>query len=435
VDVTAQTLSEPGLSKEQLAEADQAHLLHPLSRFATLAEAGPLIMASGTGIHLTDVDGRQYIDAFSGLMNVNAGYGRIELAEAARAQLALLAYSPTFFGRATAPTIELARRLAQLSPHHPVWHFTSGGSEANETALKLARLHFASRDLPEKRTIISRLGGYHGVTYGALSATAIPSYHSGFGNLPGEFTHIAPDSASALEEAILDLGPAKVAAFLMEPVSLPGGMWIPGQEYFDHVRAICDRYDVLFIVDEVVTGFGRTGRMFAIEHWNARPDMITIAKGITSGYAPLGAVGMRREIADVIKEGQAMLMHGVTASGHPAACAVALRNIRLIEEEGLAANAARAGGELQHRLTPLAELEGVHAVRNFGLLVAIDFVADGAPPTLADRAERQLFTDGVLARSYGGFLALGPPLTISEEETRQLADKVARAVERVVALQ
>ncbi len=413
---------------EALTSWDRRHLLHPASDFEVLATRGPLVVDRADGVHLWDIDGTRYLDAFSGLMNVNVGYGRDSIADRAAEQIRSLSYVPMFFARTSEPPIVLAHKLATLAPHLPVWHFTSGGSEANESAIKLARLYFHSTGRPEKTVIISRTGSYHGVTYGALSATSIDSYRTGFGDLPGGFDQIPSDDADALATAIERIGSSRVAAFLSEPIALPSGMWIPDDTYWQRIRTICDENNVLLIADEVVTGFGRTGTMFALEHWGVRADLMTIAKGLTSGYAPLGAIGMSGEIAEAITTSQRKLMHGLTATGHPTCCAIGLENIRILEAEDLLANARTLGTQLRDRLQPLVELDHVTAVHGIGLLTAITFVPHSTTPTHADVAETELFSRGVITRSYGDFLVFGPPLVANSDDIEVLANALTEAV-------
>ena len=293
---------------------------------------------------LFDADGKEYIDGLSGLWNVALGHGRKELAEAAREQLETLAYASGYTGHSNVRAIELGERLARLTyPAINRFFFTSGGAEANESAIKLARSYWKLRGQPAKTKVISRELGYHGTTLAAMSATGIAGYWPlfeprvpGFIHVPSPYPYRAQlmdgaaygvAIANELEKAIVREGAETVAMFLAEPVIGVSGVIVPPDDYFPRIREICDRYDVLFAADEVITGFGRTGRWFALEHWGVAPDMVQFAKAITSGYFPLGGVGISDEIARVLDEAQVPWMHAYTYSGHPTGCAVALRTL------------------------------------------------------------------------------------------------------------
>ena len=301
-----------------LVAADIAHHLHPVSNLKHLSEKGPLIMARGEGIYLWDTDGNRYIDGFAGLWNVNVGHGRHELAVAAAEQIDELAFVPTFFGLSSPPTIELATKLASMLPgslNHV--QFTSGGAEANETSLKIARYYWWLKGRSDKIKIISRRMGYHGIAMGALAATGIPTYHEGFGpGVPG-YVHVsAPYKyrngeglsdvefvaklVDELEETIAREGADTIAAFIGEPVQGAGGVVVPVDGYWDAIAPVLKKHDILLIADEVICGFGRTGSMFGSIEYNFQPDIMSIAKGITSGYIPVGASAVTDEIFDAM---------------------------------------------------------------------------------------------------------------------------------------
>ena len=327
-------------------DADRKHLLHPLHH--PVAYKNSRIWVEGRGAIIKDADGREYLDGLAGLWNVNVGHGRRELADAAAAQMSTLAYASSYAGSTNLRAIELAERMSGLAyPQVNAFYFTSGGAEATDTSIKTSRFYWKALGKPDKVKVISRLRGYHGLTLAAMSATGLPAFWPMFEpRVPG-FVHIdAPDpyrfvnpdptvslgvaAANQLEAAILREGADTVAAFIAEPVQGAGGVIVPPPDYFPRIREICDKYEVLFISDEVITGFGRTGRWFGLEHYGVEPDIMQFAKGITSGYVPLGGVGISDRVREVVENvpPQKRWMHAYTYSGHPTCCAVALRNIR-----------------------------------------------------------------------------------------------------------
>ncbi|MCL4465126.1 MAG: aspartate aminotransferase family protein [Chloroflexi bacterium] len=438
-----------------LVQADREHLLHPVAPLYELEKTGPFIIAEGHGIFVRDNDGKEYVDGMSALWNVNVGHGRKSIAEAAAAQMSKLAFAPSFWGMANPPSIQLAARLAELTPEGlKRFFFTSGGAESNETAFKLARYYFRMQG-QDKYKIIARHGGYHGISLGALSATGVPSYHDKFGPTCPGFLHIpAPycygcafdkvypqceiDCAAELERAILREGPETVAAFIAEPVQGVGGVIVPPPEYFPKIEAICKKYDVLFIADEVITGFGRTGKWFGVQNWNVHPDMISFAKGVTSGYLPLGGVALTERIYEGIKRPDTVFMHGFTYNGHPSCCAAALANLDILVGEDLPGNAARVGKYLQDRFQEFYRYEFVGNVRGIGLLAAVELVANretktkfahslkvGAQVAAAARA------NGLICRAIGDVLVFAPPLIITRPQVDMLVDRFATALESV----
>ncbi|HBY46816.1 MAG TPA: aspartate aminotransferase family protein, partial [Chloroflexi bacterium] len=339
----------------RLVQLDRDFMLHPVTNLRQHAATGALIFERGEGVRLWDTDGKQYIDGFAGLWNVNVGHGRKELAEAGRAQLEQLAFQPTFFGLATPPVIELAAKLARMLPgtiNH--FNFTSGGAESNESAIKIARYYWSIQGKGDKVKILSRMNAYHGIAMGTLSATGIPAYWQHFGPRPEGFVHLSAPYAyrnagdlddagfvdkliAELEETIAREGADTIAALIGEPIQGAGGVIVPPDSYWRRVSEVLQRHDILLIADEVITGFGRTGAMFGVEQYDVQPDIVSLAKGISSGYIPLGAVGVSDAIYEQMLQPDAMFMHGFTYSGHPVACAVALANIDIIEREQLAA--------------------------------------------------------------------------------------------------
>ncbi|HXN77469.1 MAG TPA: aspartate aminotransferase family protein [Candidatus Dormibacteraeota bacterium] len=445
----------PAQESSRLYELDRTHWLHPQGDLgAPVGTVPQLIFTTGSGATLTDIDGREYIDGFSSLWNVNVGHGRTELADAAAAQMKALAFSSAYGGFSTAPAIELAAKLAELAPGElEVTYFASGGAEANDTAYKIARLYWTLRGEPQRVNIISRIRDYHGLTYGATSATGLANFWKGFGPLAPGFLHApSPDPyrfsgegspgavyARALEEVVLKAGAHTVAAVVAEPVQGAGGVIVPPADYFPLLRQVCDRHGLLLIADEVITGFGRTGRWFALEHWNVQPDLMIFAKGVTSGYLPLSGVMLTRSVHDTLKSVKGPFAHGFTYSGHPTACAVALRNLQILEDERLVERAAERGAYLQKQLQELRSHEIVGDVRGLGLVAGIELVRDRDTKELYDApvgAARRVWLDalerGVIVRPLpGDVVAMAPPFVISEQQIDRMVLVLDKAIARV----
>jgi len=334
-----------------------------------------------------------------------------------------------------------------------VTYFASGGGEANDTAYKIARLYWKLRGEPERVNIISRIRDYHGLTYAATSATGLANFWKGFEPLAPGFLHApAPDPyrytdegsagaayVQALEKVVLDAGPQTVAAVVAEPVQGAGGVIVPPADYFPLLRQVCDKHGLLLIADEVITGFGRTGRWFALEHWNVQADLMIFAKGVTSGYLPLSGVMLTNAVHDVLRSVKGMFAHGFTYSGHPTACAVGLRNLQILEEEGLVEQAGERGAYLHRKLQGLREHEIVGDVRGLGLLAGVELVSDKATKQSFDvskGAARRVWLEalerGVIVRPLSGdVLAISPPFVISEQQIDRLVDVLHSAIERV----
>ena len=450
--------SVAGFSAEEasrLSELDQTHWLHPQGDLGAPQGTIPqLILVSGNGATLTDIDGREYVDGMASLWNVNVGYGRDVLAAVAAEQMRTLAFSSAYGGFGTAPAIKLAAKLAELAPGHlNVTYFASGGGEANDTAYKIARLYWKLRGEPERVNIISRIRDYHGLTYAATSSTGLANFWKGFEPLAPGFLHApAPDPyrytdegsagaayVQALEKVVLDAGPQTVAAVVAEPVQGAGGVIVPPADYFPLLRQVCDKHGLLLIADEVITGFGRTGRWFALEHWNVQADLMIFAKGVTSGYLPLSGVMLTNAVHDVLRSVKGMFAHGFTYSGHPTACAVGLRNLQILEEEGLVEQAGERGAYLHRKLQGLREHEIVGDVRGLGLLAGVELVSDKATKQSFDvskGAARRVWLEalerGVIVRPLSGdVLAISPPFVISEQQIDRLVDVLHSAIERV----
>ncbi len=444
------------MQSDPILAADHKHLIHPLHASAETRE--PILFTRGQGALLVDDHGREYLDGLSSLWNVTLGHGRRELAEAAASQMTTLAYASAYAGFSNPPAIQLAARIVgRAYSNMSGVYFTTAGAEANETAFKMARYYWKVRGQPTKVKVISRIHAYHGVTLAALSATGLPAYQRMFTPLVPEFVHIAApypyrwpaggdcgqEAAQLLEDAIRREGPDTVAAFIAEPIIGAGGVIVPPASYFPQVRAICDHYDVLFIADEVITGFGRTGRWFALDHWGVMPDLVTFAKGVTSGYLPLGGVIVSEAIHRAIADAPAPMrfMHAATYSGHPTCCAVGLATMDILEGESLIPRVADLGRTFQTDLRRLEAHPNVGEVRGLGLLGAVELVSDkrtkapalglGAKVLSAARAR------GLLTRVRGGSegpdpigdtICLAPPFVSTPEQLRRIVDVLVDAL-------
>ena len=438
-----------------LLARDAAHLIHPLHDEALHRRAR--VWVKGAGAILTDADGREHIDGLAGLWNVTAGHGRTELAEAMRAQAAELAYVSGYAGSSNPRAIELAERLAALCyPSINRFFFTSGGGEATDSSIKMARAYWKLRGKPDKTRVISRIDGYHGVTLAAMSATGLSRYWPLFEpRVPG-FSHVpAPDpyryeappgesqgvaAADELERAILREGADTVAMFIAEPVQGAGGVIVPPDDYFPRIREICDRHDVLLVADEVITGFGRTGRLFALDHWGVEPDVVQFAKAITSGYFPFGGIGVSDRVAETLDRAGEPWMHAYTYSAHPVGCAVALRTLRIIEDERFPEQAAAKGGELLARLrAALADHPHVGDVRGKGLMCAVELVEDRADkrPFPAGRGVgaavlRAAAERGLVSRVKADTYLLAPPIVVTSAQIERMVEILAESIRAVL---
>ncbi len=438
----------------RLREADLAHQIHP--QYHVRDHGQPVIYARGEGALLWDVSGREYIDALSSLWNVAVGHGRKELAEVAARQMEELAFSNSYTGYANVPSIELAERLMSLVyPNMRAVFFCNSGSEAVEGALKVARYFWYLNGKPEKVKIISRREAYHGGTLGATAATGLSPFHKGFGPMPPEFVQAATcypyrcahcegaedcDLACAddIEEVIVREGAETVAAVIAEPVHGAGGVIPPTSGYWARLREICDRHDVLLVADEVITGFGRTGRWFALEHWNVRPDIMTVAKAITSAYVPLAGFIFSDRIHEAILSAptDAKFMHGYTNAGHPTACAVALRNLQIMEDEALVEHAAAMGERLIQGLRSFQELPQAGDIRGLGLIAAVEVVADKETKAPFDPARnvggqvmREMRERGVITRAKGDSILLAPPLVTTPEQIDRIVEVTRTSIQ------
>ncbi|MGW4396295.1 aminotransferase family protein [Amycolatopsis nivea] len=420
------------MTTAELAAADQRTLIHPHTVIGDPAE--PLVLDRGEGALLWDTEGNQYIDGTCGLWQCPVGHGRAEIADVAAEQIRKLEFYSSFGDYSNAPSIRLAERLLSLAPAGLERVFlTNGGSEGNETAIKLARLAFHHAGSPERTVVLARHGGYHGMGGASLAATGIEGLRAGYGPLlpdvewlgkPHGIEH-GPNATdilvAELEKRIEEIGPHRIAAFIGEPVLGVGGMVPPPEGYWPRVQEVLRRHGILLIVDEIVTAFGRTGHWFGSQHFGIEPDLIVTAKGLTSGYIPMGAVLIGRRVLE-LAEGAAFL-HGFTYNGHPVGSAVALANLDLIEKENLLERATVLGARLRERLDPLAELPHVREVRGVGLMLGIEFADRPTAPVQAGcRA------DGVVVRASGTSIVLSPPLVITEDQIDTLADVLCKHV-------
>ena len=436
----------------QWQELSNHHHLAPFSDYKQLKEVGPRIITKADGVYLWDSEGNKILDAMAGLWCVAIGYGRDELADAAAKQMKELPFYNTFFMTAHPPVLELAKTIADLAPAH-MNHvfFTGSGSEGNDTMLRMVRHYWQVKGKPQKKVIIGRLNGYHGSTVAGAALGGMQGMHEQGGMLPdivhipqpywfGEGGDMSPDefgiwAAEQLEKKILEVGEDKVAAFIAEPIQGAGGVIIPPETYWPKVREILAKYDILFAADEVICGFGRTGEWFGSDYYGNTPDLMTIAKGLTSGYIPMGGLIVSDKVAEVINEG-GDFNHGFTYSGHPVAAAVALENLRIIREEKILEQVrAETAPYLQKRLRELADHPLVGEVRGLGMLGAIELVKnkktrerfEGKGVGMICRGH--CFNNGLIMRAVGDTMIIAPPLVISKDEIDELVTKARKCLD------
>ncbi len=455
----ATTTLYPRPDIKELIEADRAHLIHPL--YHPSDHQSPVIFVKGEGATLIDAEGKRYIDGLSCLWNVNVGHGRRELADAAYAQMTSLEFASCYTGASNVPAIELAGKILEHAyPNMRAVFFTSGGAESNESAFKTARFYWKVKGKPDKVKFIARTHAYHGITLAAMSATGLPQYWKmfeprvpGFSHAPAPYPYrydgnppydeVGRLAAEALEQEILAQDPETVAAVIGEPIQGAGGVIVPPPDYWPRVRAICDRYQVLLIADEVITGYCRTGRWFAMDHWGVRPDIVSFAKGVTSGYFPLGGIMVSADIHEAILtvKPEDRWMHAYTYSGHPTGCAIGVANLAIMERERLAERAAAAGARLFEKLKTLYELPEVGDVRGgLGLLAAVEMTADRKtradfPPEwrVGDRVRAEAKARGLITRSVRDVICLAPPLVVTDEEIDRIVAVLREAIPAGVA--
>ncbi|GJE37157.1 aminotransferase [Methylobacterium persicinum] len=443
-----------------LATRDVETLLHPYTHLSNHRRTGPLVLERGEGVHVYDTEGRPYIEGMSGLWCTALGYSNAELVEAARVQMGRLPFTHLFSGRSHDPAIELAETLKELMPVPTAKiFFCSSGSEANDTQVKLAWYYNNALGRPQKKKIIARRKGYHGVTIASASMTGLPANHMDWDlPLPG-FLHVSTPHhyrgaepgeseesysarlAAELEETILREGPDTVAAFIAEPVMGAGGAILPPKGYFPAIQAVLSRYDVRLIADEVICGFGRLGTWFGAQALDMRPDTISFAKAVTSGYVPLGGISIDPALDEVLigqSEKLGGFGHGTTYSGHPVACAVAIKAIEIYRRDRVIEGAAEKAPHFQRRLSALADHDIVGEAKGLGLIGGLEIVADKASrrqyePKAGVAARCVAFAqeEGLIVRFLAGDrVAVCPPLIITPDEIDSLFDRLTRALDR-----
>ncbi|MYN06483.1 aminotransferase class III-fold pyridoxal phosphate-dependent enzyme [Massilia sp. FT127W] len=440
-----------------IQQQDHAHYLHPFTDHQALGRKGARVMVRGEGIYLWDSEGNKILDGMSGLWCVAVGYGRTSISKAVYEQMETLPFYNSFFNTTNVPAVRLAARLSQLAPEgfNHVF-FTGSGSEANDTNVRMVRRYWDLMGFKERHVIISRHNSYHGSTMAGASLGGMSGMHEQGGlPIPG-IVHIGqpnyyddgvgltPDefglrAASWLEAKILEVGPDKVAAFIGEPVQGAGGVIIPPDSYWPEIRRICDKYGILLIADEVITGFGRLGRWFASEPY--KPDLITFAKGVTSGYVPLGGVLVGSRVADVLIGQGGDFNHGFTYSGHPVACAAALENLRIIEDEGLVERVANdTGPYLKHAFGALADHALVGTAETCGFVAGLNLVKRKAEnvhyqvrfdPALGVGmlCRAHMFNTGIIMRAVGDRMIIAPPLVMTHAQIDEMVALIRRALD------
>ncbi len=438
-----------------LAAIDAAHHLHAFNDTKKLNEAGVRVMQKAEGVHIWDSNGKKYLDAFAGLWCVNVGYGRTSIAKAAFEQMQELPYYNTFFGSTTPPTTLLAQKIASKAGSH-MNHvfFTNSGSEATDTWFRLARVYWKALGHPSKIHVIARKNGYHGSTVAGASLGGMKYMHEQ-GNLPIEGVHhinqpywfgeggdLSPADfglkvAQELEAKILELGAENVAAFVAEPIQGAGGVIIPPQTYWPEIVRICKAHDILLVSDEVICGFGRLGSWFGYQHFGYEPDLAPIAKGLSSGYLPIGGVLVSDRVADVLINEVGDFNHGYTYSGHPVCSAAALENIRILEEEGLVERVRDdIGPYMAQALAALADHDMVGEAVSVGLIGAVQLTTDKAtrrryakPDDAGTAVRNQCVANGVIVRATGDRMLFSPPLIISRSEIDQAVETLGKALD------
>ena len=442
-------------STEAWQALDRRHYLHPFTDYKALHAKGTRVIVKAEGVYLYDSDGNRILDGMAGLWCVNVGYGRRELAEAAYRQLLELPYYNSFFQTAHPPAIELASQLVELTP--PQFNrvfFTGSGSEGNDTVLRLVRRYWDLMGEPQRKVVVSRVNAYHGSTVAGASLGGMAFMHEQ-GGLPipdivhipqpywyGEGGDLSPHefglrAARALEEKILELGAGRVAAFIGEPIQGAGGVIIPPDSYWPEIQRICDRHGILLVADEVICGFGRTGHWFGSDLYGIRPDLMTVAKGLSSGYLPIGGVLVADRVADVLIDKGGEFAHGYTYSGHPVACAVASVNLTLIQQENLVARTRdEMGPYLAAKWRQIAAHPLVGEARSVGLIGALELVRDKGSRRYFDRRGEVgticrdfCFQNGLIMRAVRDTMIISPPLVISREQVDELAEKAWRCLD------
>lgn len=439
----------------ELQALDRAHHMHPFTDFKALGNEGSRIITHAEGVYIHDSEGQRILDAMAGLWCVNLGYGREELVEAATAQLRELPYYNNFFKTTHLPAVRLAEKLCQLAPSHiNRVFFTGSGSEANDTVLRMVRRYWAIKGKPGKHIVIARENAYHGSTVAGMSLGGMAPMHGQGGPCVPGIEHVrqpywfgegrdqSPEDfgracAQAVEERILALGEDNVAAFIAEPVQGAGGAIIPPESYWPAVKAILAKYDILLVIDEVICGFGRLGEWFGSQHYELEPDLMPIAKGLSSGYLPIGGVLVGDRVAETLIDEGGEFFHGFTYSGHPVCAAVALKNLELLEAENIIERVRDdLGPYLASRWAELAEHPIVGEARSLGLIGALELVADKASGARFDTSLgagnlcRDLcFENGLVMRSVNDTMIISPPLVITRAQIDELVRLARRALD------
>ena len=441
---------------DQLQDLDTKHYLHPFTDHRQLAVERSRIITRANGIYLWDSDGNRYLDAMAGLWCVNVGYGREEIADAASQQMRELPYYNSFFKTAHPPAIELSRLVCSLAPAHlNRVFFTGSGSEANDTVVRMARYYWSLKGLPDKKVIISRNNAYHGSTIAAASLGGMRTMHvqgglpiadidyigqpywyqDGGDLLPNEFGEKVADE---LEQKILELGEGNVAAFIAEPIQGAGGVVIPPPTYWPRIQSICDKYQILLVADEVICGFGRTGNWFGSDYFEIKPDLMSIAKGLSSGYVPIGGVLVSDDVASVLIENGGEFNHGFTYSGHPVAAAAAIANLNILRDEGVVDRVeTETAPYIAKKWQQLTAHELVGEARIVGLIGALELVKDKATRQFFDDrgavgtlCRDICFNSGLVMRAIEDTMVISPPLCITRGEIDELIGLVVRCLDQ-----
>jgi len=446
-----------------LQHLDAAHFLHPFTDNASLQDKGARVIVRGDGIYIWDSENKQILDGMSGLWCVNAGYGRTSITQAVAKQMDTLPFYNSFFQTSNVPAITLAAKLAELAPpgFNKVF-YTGSGSEANDTIVRMVRRYWHLQDQPQRQTIISRVNAYHGSTIAGASLGGMAGMHAQMGTVLPGIVHIGqpdyvqggqgmtPDqfgvhAAGWLEDKIRELGPENVAAFIGEPVQGAGGVIIPPATYWPEIQRICDKYGILLIADEVICGFGRLGGWFGSTVMGIRPDLIAFAKGVTSGYVPLGGVMVGERVAKVLVDKGGEFNHGFTYSGHPVACAAALENIRIMTDEQLVERVAEETGPyLKGAFAALATHPLVGYADSFGMVAGLnlvrvkgttvhDNVAFDAKLGVGMMCRNHMFDSGVVMRAVGERMIVAPPLVMTCAQIDEMAGRIRNALDLTLA--
>ena len=438
---------------EALQASDKAHFLHPFSDFKEMSQNGTRLVSQAEDVYIYSSEGK-LLDGMSGLWCCNLGYSQQSIVDAVAKQLQELPYYNSFFQCSHPPAIQLAEELAKIAPDHiNNVFYTNSGSEGNDTVIRLVRRYWDLKGQPYKRVIISRKNAYHGSTVAAASLGGMGFMHEQFNVLPdivhvdqpywfGEGGDLTPDelglkAAKSLEDKILELGVENVACFIAEPIQGAGGVIIPPVTYWPEVKRILNKYDILFVSDEVIFGFGRTGKWFGCDYYDTKPDLINFAKAVTNGYQPLGGVMIADKVADVLKADGGEFGHGFTYSGHPAACAAALATLKIIHEQNIVENVDKVSGPyFSKRLQQLADHPIVGEVRSVGMVGAIELVKDKASRTrFSDNSDAGAacrdasIANGVVMRATGDTMIMAPPLIMTLAQIDELFDKAKLALD------